>query len=336
MSRGRVVVTGASGFTGLHACAHLAALGYDVTAVLRRPGSAARIAAEAAAAGHGVIRERALDLSDRSAVLELLEQEKPDGLLHLAGLNAVGPSWQQPITYMQLNVMSTLYLLDGLRQLGLTGCRTLIVGSMLGCRLRDDETPKPPHPYSLSKTLQALTAAAWGQLFGLHVSLALPSNLIGPGASNGICGLIGAHIAGWERAGEGAPFRLSSLAEARDFVDVRDAVRAYGLILEQGEPGVSYPIGSGRLRTLGEIARQFEQAAQTPVSWRIGMEEGSASQPIRLTELSGETADALKAAGASAVNMAPMRALGWEPVIAFGQSVADILGYHRTAAALDS
>ncbi|WP_159881076.1 NAD-dependent epimerase/dehydratase family protein [Paenibacillus puerhi] len=328
MSRGKVIVTGASGFTGLHACAHLAGIGYEVTAVLRKRGATASIAAEASASGSGMIRERVVDLTDQAAVLKLLEQERPGRLLHLAGRNDVGGSWQQPLTYVQLNMMSTLYLLDGLRLLGLTDCRALIVGSMLGCRLRDDETPCPPHPYSLSKTLQTLTSSAWGALFGLPVCIAQPSNLIGPGASSGLCGLIGAHVAEWERAGKSNPFRLSSLEEARDFVDVRDAVRAYGLILEHGVPGCSYPVGSGRLRTLGDIASQFERVAKAQVSWRIGFSaEAAEFPPVRLTEAGrGDEEGDIRP---SAVDVRPMRALGWEPAIALEQSVADIMTYHR-------
>ncbi|MEK8131265.1 NAD-dependent epimerase/dehydratase family protein [Paenibacillus filicis] len=331
MSRRKIVVTGASGFTGLHACSHLERLGYEVVAVLRRPGAMDSILASTADGGD-VIREHVIDLNDRTAVIELLDRERPDALLHMAGLNAVGGSWEQPVAYMQLNVMATLYLLDGLRLLGLTRCRTLIAGSMLGCRLRDDEPPRPAHPYGLSKTLQTLTASAWGHLFGLPVCIAQPSNLIGPGASNGICGLIGAHVAKREQEGEAPPFRLTSLEEPRDYIDVRDTVRAYGLILERGEPGGVYPIGSGKVRTLGGIAREFERQARVKMEWRIGTTADLIGEqlPVRLSGLA-DPEDERLGAGASAVDLGPMRSLDWAPELAFDQSVADILDYHRQA-----
>ncbi|UUZ84304.1 NAD-dependent epimerase/dehydratase family protein [Paenibacillus sp. P26] len=204
MSGRRILITGAGGFTGRHACGIFAGLGYEVVAVVRRPGTAGALRGVQAGGG---IREAVCDLGSPEQVKQLLQAERPQQLLHLAGLNAVAGSWQDPIGYMNINVMSTLYLLDSLHRAGLESRRVLVAGSMLGFRLRDDEPPRPAHPYSLSKTMQTLAARAWGVLFRSPVMIARPSNLIGPGRSNGLCGLIGAHIVRVERGGT---FRISA------------------------------------------------------------------------------------------------------------------------------
>ncbi|MCZ8513599.1 NAD-dependent epimerase/dehydratase family protein [Paenibacillus filicis] len=327
MTAGRIVITGASGFTGKHACSYFAAQGYEVVAAVRRPGTAALH-------GGGEVREAVCDLSSPVQVSRLLEGERPDMLLHLAGLNSVSGSWEDPLRYMGINVMSTLYLLDALQRAGSGSCRVLVIGSMLGFRLSDGAPPQPPHPYSLSKTLQTLSARAWGTLFRLPVMIAQPSNLIGPGLSNGICGLIGAYVVRVERGLHEPAFRLSSTTEVRDFVDVRDAVRAYELILRSGTPGAVYPIGSGRLRTLGEVAGRFEALAATPIGWRIGSQADTplvslAPQPQPETGREAARPPSSGTVPVSPVDPAPMRSLGWQPVIPFEQSAEEILAFFR-------
>ena len=65
------------------------------------------------------------------------------------------------------------------------------------------------------------------------------------------------------------PLRLSTLHETRDFLDVRDAVRAYSAILSRGESGKTYFVGSGRSRTLGEMIRLFEARSAGRSRWQL-------------------------------------------------------------------
>lgn len=102
--------------------------------------------------------------------------------------------------------------------------------------------------------------------------MAEPSNLIGPGPSTGFCSLLAQHIVRSEAAavtGSAAPaaFRLSSRHALRDFLDVRDAVRAYGFILDSGETGRIYRIDSGTERELGRLRRSCWPMPQLRLRW---------------------------------------------------------------------
>ena len=59
----------------------------------------------------------------------------------------------------------------------------------------------------------------------------------------------------------------------RDLLDVRDAVCAYELLLRAGERGRVYPITSGKLRTIGELADRFDMLAKAPLSWEVGQSQ---------------------------------------------------------------
>ncbi|WP_281889203.1 NAD(P)-dependent oxidoreductase [Paenibacillus sp. YYML68] len=316
----RILITGAAGFTGRHACSYFASLGCHVTGIVRQLPSRSLDGSES-------LRLRVCDLTKQDDVQQLIAEEQPHYVLHLAGLNAVADSWVEPLAYMQVNVLSTLHLLEGVRRSGLTGSRVLVAGSMLSSRLTDDERrPAPDHPYGLSKSLQSMLSLAWSSMFGLSVLIAKPSNLIGPGESNGLCGLIGAYAAQVEAGEPVEPFYLSSTTAYRDFLDVRDAVRAYALLLEHGECGRTYPIGSGLRRSLGEAARCFEQEATVPLWWRVGAADAT---PVRLTCAGDDTTLNVPKPAPSEIDPLPMQQLGWTPSIAFKQSVADIIAYHR-------
>lgn len=301
----RVLVTGAAGFSGRHACERLAREGMEVTAVVspRAPAAGGRPPVAGAAA------ELACDLTDRASVRSLLEQVRPDAVLHLAGRNAVDESWRTPDVVLSANLLSTVYVLEGAR--ALPDCRTLVVGSMLSPR-PDEDLTRTLHPYGFSKALQVTAALAWHHWYGQQVIVAEPCNLIGPGGSAGICGKIARWAAACERDAEtgreSAPFRLSSLEERRDFLDVRDAAAAYATLLLGGAPGVRYALESGTLRSLGEVKDAFERASRVPLHWEIGSAGGPSPQARR--------ADAI-------------RELGWQPSVPFARSIADTLQSER-------
>jgi nucleoside-diphosphate-sugar epimerase len=309
MSRPRLVITGAGGFSGEHACRHFVSKGWEVTAVLRQRDEAGEPAwlqlAEAVAY---------CDLSSRQETETLISRTRPEYVLHLAGMNAVGTSWTDPIAALQSNVMGTVHLLEAVRQNSSDaegkGCRVLVIGSMLRFKLPlTGESGGPPHPYSLSKTMQVIAAQSWASLYGLEVIAAEPANLIGPGRSGGLCALLARFTAETERAAAGGmpppkPFRLSSRTEQRDLLDVRDAVCAYELLLRAGERGRVYPITSGKLRTIGELADRFDMLAKAPLSWKVG--QSQAVSPVL---------DPPEA----------MRELGWLPQITIEQSLFDTL-----------
>ncbi|NQX45771.1 NAD-dependent epimerase/dehydratase family protein [Paenibacillus tritici] len=321
----RLLITGAAGFTGRHAVAYFAAGGAEVTAVVRSK------TAESGIFPAGV-RRYVCDLGDRKAVAAMIEAVKPDLVLHLAGKNSVPESWRDPLLYMETNVMATLYLLEALRFQ--PASRILVAGSRLKYR---PGTEEPPHPYSLSKTLEELVSLAWGTLFKQPVLMAEPSNLIGPGPSTGFCSLLARHIVRSEEAasaGEAPPaaFRLSSRHTLRDFLDVRDAVRAYGFILDSGETGKVYRIDSGAQRELGDIAAKLLAHAAAPVMMDWGPDQEQHSRGKDSPASAVPVKPPFESAGKEVPPVEPedyAAIPGWKPEIGLDRSLADIIGYTR-------
>lgn len=216
----RVAVTGVNGFVGRHLVAELVAGGAQVVGLGHEP--------------HG----GPPGLSDY--VSQDLTQGWPRGLdvdavVHLAGLSAVGPSFDAPQRYLEQNSAMVTHLCEGV----LEHCpqvRVLVVSSGA---VYDARQPQPlteearigfSSPYVVSKVLVENQVAHYASR-GLDAVVARPFNHIGPGQGGGF--LVPDLLAGAETAATaGEPMRVGDLDTRRDYTDVRDVVRAYRLLVE--------------------------------------------------------------------------------------------------------
>lgn len=300
-----IVITGAAGFTGQHACDYFTSIGMNVAALVRTKVTNTQLQSKG-------IRYYICDLLNSAELEETIRSIKPDHVLHLGGKNAVPEAWQKPLLYMESNIMATFNLLNALRHF--PSCRILVIGSRLKFTLQPPY--RPQHPYSLSKSLQSVSALSWASLFEQSVMIAEPCNLIGPGPSTGFCSLLGKYIVRLER-GEKLPlFILSSRTERRDFLDVRDAVRAYAVLLFNGQPGAIYQVDTGIERTLYEVALSMAKLAScaVPISWN----ENEASEKERAAQTHRKPA-----------TPAHLLTSSWRPEIPIEQSYVDIMDYFR-------
>ncbi|MEB1806300.1 MAG: GDP-mannose 4,6-dehydratase [Bacillaceae bacterium] len=291
----KILITGANGFTGQHACEYFSSIGMNVIAMVRKIPSNSET---------NWLYEKC-DITNKQELSNLMTKVYPDYVLHLAGRNAVPESWKEPVNYIEVNTLSTMYLLESIRTVN-PMCRTIVVGSALQY---DPAKEQPDHPYSLSKTLQSTIAKTWSHLFKQDIIIAKPSNLIGPGPSNGVCSIFAKRVIDRVNHQLEPKLKVADLSQARDFLDVRDAVKAYGVIFEQGEKGKTYDIGSGVIRTLNDVV----SVLQTQMNIRIHVDSFT---PYKPQQLRTKTYSA-------------MDKLGWKPTIPFEKSITDIINYYR-------
>jgi len=113
MSNGTLLLTGGAGYIGSHACVVLTEAGYRVIVVDDLVNSSAtsldrvrELVPSASLAFHE------LDLRDTAGLDKIVAAEPIDGVIHFAGLKAVGESVEQPLRYYQVNLGATMSLLD--------------------------------------------------------------------------------------------------------------------------------------------------------------------------------------------------------------------------------
>jgi nucleoside-diphosphate-sugar epimerase len=282
-----ILITGASGFTGWHACKYFSQKGYRVTGISRIRNSS-------------MWKFETCDLLNRSQIFQIVKKHMPDYCLHLAGINSVAQSWTDPLSAMNINVIGTLHLLEAIRQIK-PDCRTLITGSALS---------GTKHPYAVSKQFQQKLSLDWASLYDLSVMVAKPSNLIGPGPSSGFVSVLAERIAKMEKINKAEPIAISHLENAREFLDVRDAVSAYEILLKKGTVNTTYEIGSGQRSSLSDITEIYQSLTDFKLTF------------MSVNSLPDHPPDLM--------DTGKMKELDWQPHFSLKESIAQTLSYYRT------
>ncbi|MDR7072050.1 NAD-dependent epimerase/dehydratase family protein [Fictibacillus barbaricus] len=283
----RILITGAAGFTGTHACSYFYENGYQVIGTSRNELASQKW------------EMAGCDLLDKSQILHVIKKYKPDYCLHLAGNNSVVHSWTNPMSAIESNVMGTLHLLEAIRQIK-EECRTVIAGSALS---------GGNHPYAVSKLFQENLALEWSRLFQLPIIVAKPSNLIGPGQSAGIVSILARQIAELEKINVSKPITISHLENVREFLDVRDAVSAYDILLNKGSVNTTYEMGSSRLISLSDITNTYQTLTSIKLTFANSSSLPDCPPPL--------------------MNSKKLKDLNWQPKIPLKSSITDILTYFR-------
>jgi GDP-4-dehydro-6-deoxy-D-mannose reductase len=247
-----------------------------------------------------------LDLADPSGIRRLAERTKPTHVIHLAGLM---PPAAEPEMW-RATVGTTLGLLLGLAQAG-CAARLVSVGSAAEYGpgdgpILESQALSPVSPYGRTKLAQTTLALALGARLGLRVCVARPFNLIGPGLPPAlVAGALCRQV-----ADPGSrEIRIGNTASRRDFVDVRDAVRAYWDIARLGAPGEVYNVATERATAVSSLIEELLELAgrALPVT----------SDPALLRR---QEADCVVGSAAK------LRALcGWQPAFTLRDSLSAML-----------
>ncbi len=234
----RVLVTGANGFVGGHLLSLLRDRGDEITAVSRED----------------------LDICEAPVVSEIVRSVRPEAVFHLAAQASVARSFDDPIGTFETNALGTLTVLEALR--AHAPAARLLVASSADTYGRvepheipiDEETPqRPVSPYAASKVAQEALALQYARSFGLHVVVTRSFNAIGPGQSPVFAlASFASQIAESANRGIAPVLRVGNLDVERDFVDVRDVVRAQVMLLDADSSGRAFNICSGEAVRLGD------------------------------------------------------------------------------------
>lgn len=316
----RVLITGATGFAGHHLSSYCAALGHEVHGLVR-PG-------REGALPEGVVPEVA-DLRDAASVAGVLERTAPDRVVHLAGASSVGRSFAEPVATWEINLGGTIGVLEALRTRAPTTPALIVTSGEIHGRVPVEQLPvtadtplHPISPYGASKAAADLAAGQYRAAYGVHALRVRAFNHVGPGQDpRFVLPNVARQIARAERDGrDGVEVRVGNIDTRRDFIDVRDMVRAYWLLLERGDPDVVYLACGGRSMPVRRLIEGLARLARIPVTFRSdpGLRR-DAEQP----DLYGSPAR--------------LRAdTGWSPEIPIDTTLADTLDWWRARVAREN
>ena len=261
------------------------------------------------------------ELRDLNSLILMLRKVKPDWIFHLAAQSFVTTSFDMPADTLQTNVVGTTNLLDAVRQAGLDPRIHICSSSEVYGQVREDEVPinennafRPASPYAVSKVGEDMIAFQYYLSYGLKTLRTRMFTHTGPRRGD-VFGesAFAKQIAEIEAGVRPNPVWVGNLNSIRTLADVRDAVRAYWLLLEKGTPGEAYNIGGEETMTMGEVLQKLKSMACCPVEHKVD------PALIRPSDVTLQIPDTRKFRAAT----------GWKPMIRAEQTLRDLLHYHR-------
>jgi UDP-glucose 4-epimerase len=286
----KILVTGGMGYIGSHTCVELMAAGHDVVVLDNLSNAKLSVQERVARIAGQPFAFVELDVRDRAGLERLFAAHRFDGVIHFAGLKAVGESVAQPLRYYDNNVNGSLVLFETMAKFGV---KTLVFSSSATVYGDPASVPIVEHfplsatnPYGRSKLmieemLRDLARADpdWriALLRYFNPVGAHRSGLIGEdpnGIPNNLLPFI-AQVAVGRRpqlSVYGDDYPTPDGTGLRDYIHVVDLALGHVKTLDKlaGGPGVvTYNLGTGRGNSVLEMVRAFEAASGRPVPYQI-------------------------------------------------------------------
>jgi GDP-4-dehydro-6-deoxy-D-mannose reductase len=257
------------------------------------------------------------DLLEKSHVDDIIYQFQPDYILHLASYSSVGFSWQNPVDSFANNTNIFLNLIEQVRKLGVK-CRILSIGSSeqygnIGhYPLSEEFVCKPVSPYAVARVSQEMLSKVYSDSLGMDVIMTRSFNHIGARQKEiFVVSSFVKQLVKIKKYNLTPQITTGNLAVIRDFTDVRDIVRAYHLLFEQGKKGELYNICSSKGLTLNQLLDKICDILDIKVEI---MQNPTLFRPN----------DNMVVIGSYQKIYAHV---GWQPEITLEQTLQDMIGY---------
>ena len=264
------------------------------------------------------------DLNDMSSLLNVLNKVKPDYIFHLAAQSYPQTSFTAPIDTLETNILGTCRLLDSVRQLGFDPTIHVCASSEVFGRVTADKLPideecgfQPASPYAISKVGTDLVGRFYAEAYGMKVMTTRMFTHTGPRRGDVFLESTFAKQVAMIEAGLQEPvIKVGNLESLRTYADVRDAVRAYFMLVTVNPiPGEYYNIGGSYTCKVGDTLQFMidHSSMKSQISVKV---DAARLRPID-ADLQVPNCEKFKAHS------------GWEPKIPYEKTMLDLLNYWR-------
>ncbi len=285
-----ILVTGGAGYIGSHTIIELQQAGYEIVVVDNFVNSSPESLERVRQITGKSLAVHEVDLLDRSALAAVFQSYPITGVIHFAGLKAVGESVAEPLRYYHNNLTGTLVLLECMaaqqvKQIVFSSS-ACVYGDPESVPIREDFAVHPTNPYGSSKLMveqilqdariadSALQVAIlrYFNPVGAHPSgqigedpAGIPNNLM-PYIAQVAVGRL-AHLSVF-----GGDYSTPDGTGVRDYIHVMDLARGHVHALQtlaQGPGLVLCNLGTGNGYSVLEMVTAFAQASGRPVPYEI-------------------------------------------------------------------
>lgn len=325
MTAKRALITGVTGMVGSHLSDHLLAMtDWEVHGMCRwrSPMDNVEHLLERVNTRDRVFFHYG-DLNDFGSLLNVLKLSRPDYVFHLAAQSYPKTSFDSPADTLQTNVTGTSNLLEAIRLSELSPVVHVCASSEVFGRVPKEKLPiheevtfHPASPYAISKVGTDLIGRFYGEAYGMKVMTTRMFTHTGPRRGDVFAESTFAKQIAMIEANMIPPVvKTGNLDSLRTWADVRDAVRAYYLLVTVNPtPGQYYNIGGAYTCSVRDM---LDYLLSQSTRKDIAVE----TDPERLRPIDAD----LQVPDTSKFE----RHTGWKPEIPFETTMNDLLNYWR-------
>ena len=267
------------------------------------------------------------DLNDQGSLIRVLQDVKPNYIFHLAAQSYPQTSFTAPIDTLNTNILGTCRLLESVRLLKQNPIIHVCASSEVFGKIPPEKKPAegiheecnfhPASPYAISKVGTDLVGRYYAEAYGMTIMTTRMFTHTGPRRGDVFHESTFAKQIAMIEAGFSEPvIKVGNLESLRTYADVRDAVRAYHMLVTVNPiAGEYYNIGGTYTCKVGDTLHKL--ISMSPKSADIKIEV----DPARLRPIDADLQipDCRKF----------MRHTGWKPTITFEKTMTDLLNYWR-------
>lgn len=266
------------------------------------------------------------DLTDSYSLRVILSEHRPDIIFHLAAQSYVPYSFNVPIETLNANIIGTANLLEEIKQLKLSSDYDPIIhicsSSEVYGQVKPDEVPiketnpfRPASPYAVSKVGEDMLALQYWLSWKIKTIRTRMFTHTGPRRGEVFAtSTFAKQIAAIEAGKQSPAVNVGNLDSIRTFLDVKDAVRAYWILVNKCTPGDVYNIGGIETMTVGDMLNKLIR-----LSIRKDIKVEVDPNRLRPSDVTLQIPSIEKFT----------KETSWKPEIKFDRTLEDLLNYWR-------
>lgn len=264
------------------------------------------------------------DLNDQGSLINVLKEVEPEYIFHLAAQSYPWTSFTAPIDTLNTNILGTCRLLEAVHLLKQEPVIHVCASSEVFGRVPKEKLPineecsfHPASPYAISKVGTDLIGRYYAEAYDMTVMTTRMFTHTGPRRGDVFAESTFAKQIAMIEAGMIPPVvKTGNLDSLRTWADVRDAVRAYYMLVTVNpQKGAYYNIGGAFTCTVREMLDKL--ISLSPMKDKITVE----TDPVRLRPIDADL---------QVPDTAKFKEhTGWQPEISFDQTMEDLLNYWR-------
>lgn len=308
----KIMITGGAGFIGSHLCDQLIREKHSVHVLTRKTTDLHNIS--------HILKKLTIEKIDITNFVKLetaMKKQKPDVVVHLAGQTSHSKSFEDPISDIDVNAKSTLFILEKIRSLDLKcrfvlGSTFVVVGRPKKLPVDENTSCNPTTLYGVNRLTSEHYCKIYHDVYGLDTVTFRITNSFGPReqyipTKNAVNFLI-------YKAFRGDEVTIYNRGKFfRDLIYVSDVVNAISTIIKKGKSGNLYWISSGEKTWFYQLGKWLEELTSTKVRY--------IQSPLYTKKVD---------VGNFVVANSKLQSLGWKKKITVKEGIEKTLDYMRS------